>query len=63
MKTALILLLLAASLAGACADTNSSSRSRNSMINWAATCATCGATVKDDYFAGSNYKAIGPGHF
>jgi hypothetical protein len=63
MKTAMILLLLAASLAGACADTNGSSRSRNSMVNWAATCATCGATVKDDYFLGSNFKAMGPGNY
>jgi hypothetical protein len=62
MKTALILLLLAASLAGACA-TNGSSGSRNSMVNWAATCATCGATIKDDYFVGSNFKAMGPGSY
>jgi hypothetical protein len=65
MKRGLILLGLAAMLLGACADTNSSSRYRrhNSIIDLADNCATCGAGVRDDYFAGSAFKAIGPGNY
>ncbi len=66
MKMELIpLLLLAAVLVGACADTNGSSRyrGRDSMINLADTCAVCGATVQDNYFAGSVFKAMGPGSY
>lgn len=64
MRLGLILLLLAVLLLGACADTNSSSRYRsNSIIDLANTCATCGATVKDNYFYGSSLKAIGPGGY
>ena len=64
MKMELILLALAALVVGACADTSSSQyRSRNSIINQANTCATCGATVQDDYFAGSAFKAVGPGSY
>jgi hypothetical protein len=65
MKRGLILLVLAAVLLGACADTNSSARYRrsNSIIDLADTCATCGATIKDDYFAGSTFRAIGPGNY
>jgi hypothetical protein len=49
---------------GACADTNSGSRYRsNSIIGLANTCATCGATVSDNYFVGSNLRAIGPGSY
>lgn len=64
MRIGLILLVLAALLMGACADTNSSSRYRsNSIIDLANTCATCGATIKDDYFVGTNLRAIGPGNY
>ncbi|MGA9755059.1 MAG: hypothetical protein WBV23_07935 [Desulfobaccales bacterium] len=64
MKMALILLMLAALIVGACADTSSSQyRSRNSVIDLANTCATCGASVRDDYFAGSAYRAVGPGNY
>jgi len=65
MKRGLILLGLLAMLLGACADTSSSSRYRrhNSVIGLADTCATCGAAVRDDYFAGSAFKAIGPGNY
>ncbi|MCK9378011.1 MAG: hypothetical protein M0P73_17955 [Syntrophobacterales bacterium] len=65
MRTGLMLLALIALLTAACADTNGSSRYRggSSMINWAADCATCGAAIKDDYFAGSAYKAMGPGSY
>lgn len=64
MRIGLILLLLAVLLLGACADTNSNSRYRsNSIIDLANTCATCGATIKDDYFVGSNLRAIGPGSY
>lgn len=65
MKRGLILLGLAAVLLGACADTNSSSRYRrhNSIIDLSDNCATCGAGVRDDYFAGSAFKAVGPGNY
>jgi hypothetical protein len=65
MKRALILLGLAALLLGACADTNSSSRYRrhNSILDLADNCATCGASIRDDYFAGTTFKAIGPGNY
>jgi hypothetical protein len=59
----LILLVLAALLVGACADTDTRYRGRDSMINLANTCATCGATIKDNYFAESSFKAIGPGSY
>lgn len=58
----LILLLLAALLVGACAETDNRYRGRDSMINLANTCATCGATVSEGYFFNSNWSATGPGH-
>jgi hypothetical protein len=64
MKQILILLVLTAWLPAACADPNSSRyRGRDSTINLANTCAVCGATVEDNYFAGSAYKAMGPGSY
>ncbi len=62
MKNGLMLLMLAVMLFPACADTNSHSR-RDSMLDRANTCATCGATVSDGYFGESAYKAIGPGSY
>jgi hypothetical protein len=60
----LILVVLATLLLGACADPNSSrSRSMDPMVDLANTCAMCGATVSDNYFAGSAFKAIGPGSY
>lgn len=58
----LILMLLAVLLLGACADTDQY-RGRRDFINWANDCAVCGATVGDNYFAGSAFKAIGPGSY
>jgi len=64
MKRPWIILLLVAWLVGACADTNGSRyRGRSSVINWANDCAVCGATVEDNYFAGSAFRAIGPGNY
>jgi len=65
MRTGLMLLALLSLLVAACADTNGSSRYRGggSIVDWAASCATCGATIKDDYFAGSAFKAMGPGSY
>jgi hypothetical protein len=64
MRTKLMLLVLAAVLLQACADTNGTSRSRrDSIIDQARTCATCGGAVSNDYFAGSSFKAIGPGNY
>jgi hypothetical protein len=63
MRKGLMLLMLAALLFQACADTNIYSRDRNTVIDLANTCATCGATVSDNYFAGSAFKAIGPGNY
>ena len=60
----LMVVLLAALPFQACADTNSHSRNRrDSMIDRANTCATCGGAVSDNYFAGSAFKAIGPGNY
>lgn len=59
----LILLVLAALLAGACADTDTRYRGRDSLIDLADNCATCGAMVNDNYFAGSVFKAVGPGSY
>jgi hypothetical protein len=60
----LMVVLLASLLFQACADTNSHSRNRrDSMIDLANTCATCGSTVSDNYFAGSAFKAVGPGNY
>lgn len=61
--TGLILLVLAALLLGACADTDTRYRGRDSMINLAASCATCGASIQDEYFAESAFKAMGPGSY
>ena len=65
MIKGLMLIMLAASLFQACADTNSDSRyrDRDSMIDRANLCATCGASVSDGYFGGSAFKAIGPGNY
>ena len=63
MIKGLMLLMLAALLFQACADTNSHSRSRNTIIDLANTCATCGGSVSDNYFAGSAFKAVGPGNY
>ena len=64
MTRGLMLLMLAALLLGACADPNASQyRGRDSMIDMANRCAVCGATVEDNYFAGSSFKAIGPGNY
>jgi hypothetical protein len=64
MIKTLMLLMLAALLFQACADTTSNSRNRrDSMIDLANTCATCGSTVSDNYFSGSAFKAIGPGNY
>jgi len=58
----LIMLLLTVLLLGACADPNQY-RGRDSLVNLAYSCPTCGATVSDNYFAGSAYKAMGPGSY
>ena len=55
MKKSVGLLLLAALLTWACAETNS-----NSVTGRAATCAMCGASVEGDYFAYSADRAMGP---
>lgn len=59
----LILLALAVLLVGACADTDTRNRGRDSMVDLANTCATCGATVSGNYFADSAFKAMGPGSY
>jgi hypothetical protein len=65
MKKGLMLLMLAAMLLSACAETNSNSRygNRNSVIDRANLCATCGASVSGGYFDASTFKAIGPGNY
>jgi hypothetical protein len=60
----LILVMLAALWLGGCADTNSNrARGTDPMVNLANTCAVCGATVDDNYFSGSSFKAMGPGSY
>jgi hypothetical protein len=65
MRKRLMLLMLAALLLQACADTNGNSRYRNrdSMIDRANLCATCGGAVSDNYFSGSVFRAVGPGNY
>jgi len=63
MIKGMMLLMLAALLFQACADTNSHSRNRNTIIDLANTCATCGGSVSDNYFAGSAFRAVGPGNY
>jgi hypothetical protein len=58
----LILLVSAALLFGACAEP-SRNQNRDSIIDLASTCAMCGATVEDDYFANSAFKSMGPGRY
>ena len=62
MRKELHLLMLAVLLFQACADTNSYSR-RDTMIDRANLCATCGGSVSDNYFAGSAFKSVGPGNY
>ncbi len=60
----LILVVLAALFLGGCADTNSNrARGVDPMVDLANTCAMCGATVEDNYFSGSAFKAMGPGNY
>jgi hypothetical protein len=64
MRKELMLLMLAALVFQACADTNSYSRNRrDAMIDRANLCATCGGSVSDNYFGGSAFKAVGPGNY
>jgi hypothetical protein len=64
MRKELMLLMMAALLLQACADTNSHSRNRSdSMIDRANLCATCGGSVSDNYFGASAFKAVGPGNY
>jgi hypothetical protein len=64
MRKGLVLLVLAAALGSACADMNGTSRSRrDGVIDRASICATCGGSVSDNYFAGSAFKAVGPGNY
>jgi hypothetical protein len=59
-----ILAVLAALFLGGCADPNSNRfRGADPMVDLANTCAMCGATVDDNYFAGSAFRAIGPGNY
>jgi hypothetical protein len=60
----LILVVLVALFLGGCADTNSNRvRSTDPMVDLASTCAMCGATINDNYFVGSSFKAMGPGSY
>ncbi len=62
MRKGLMMLMLAAWLLPACADT-SSYRGRDSMLERDRTCAACGASVRGDYFVGSAFKSMGPGSY
>ena len=61
----LMLLVLAVLLLAGCAETKSSNRyqSPDPMVDLANTCAMCGATVDDNYFADTTFRAMGPGNY
>jgi len=65
MKRAVVLLVMAAWLQVGCAVLATNDQrpiSAGSKVSqWAATCATCGASVKGDYFFDTTQKAVGPG--
>jgi uncharacterized protein YceK len=60
----LLLIILAVLLMGGCADTNSHRyANRGSIVDLANTCAMCGATVDDNYFANTVFNSMGPGNY
>jgi len=65
MNRVMVLLVMAALLLGGCNGlaTNDQPRfsSSGKASEWGATCATCGAGVRGDYFFNSAEKAVGPG--
>lgn len=64
MKKRLMLLVLAAILLGGCngmANGPGRPGGRSAVINRAATCAVCGASVPGSYFVDSVDRALGPG--
>jgi hypothetical protein len=56
MTRSVVLLVLAALWLGACAETNRS----NAVVQRAATCAMCGASVSPGYLYYSTERAAGP---
>ena len=56
MKRTVGLLIMAALMLWGCAETNG----RSEVVQRAATCAMCGATVSGDYFYSSTERAMGP---
>jgi hypothetical protein len=58
MRKVLGLLVLAALLLAACAETSSSRVSDRASL-----CAMCGASVGPDYFAETTFRGIGPGNY
>ena len=58
MKRTVGLLLMAALMLWGCAETNGQSE----VVQRAAICAMCGATVSGDYFYYSADRATGPGN-
>jgi hypothetical protein len=64
MKYSGLILIALVGLWIGCADPNDKRfRSTNSMVDLANTCAMCGATVDDNYFANSAFRAMGPGNY
>ncbi|MEJ2672802.1 MAG: hypothetical protein P8168_11510 [Deltaproteobacteria bacterium] len=61
---ALILLVLAALWLGGCAQsTGNRYRSADPMVDLASTCAMCGASIDDNYFSNTTFRAMGPGNY
>lgn len=59
MKSMVGLMLLAVLGLWGCAETTTNRRG-NDTVNWAATCAMCGASVSGDYFAYTTDRSMGP---
>lgn len=65
MKRVVVLLVMAVWLQGGCNGLATNDQrpigGSSKVSEWGATCATCGAGVRGDYFFYSTEKAVGPG--
>jgi hypothetical protein len=65
MNRVMVLLVMVAWLLGGCNGLATNDQrpigGGSPVTQWGATCATCGAGVRGDYFFNSAEKAVGPG--